>query len=82
MTFDPILIEHTRVEEYKTKVKKIIRGAAFKFLKAIQNPHSKVKDIIYGDIKTQSYLKSPLFSESSLLYALRSRTDDVFKANF
>ena len=43
-----------------------------------------MKDIKYEELKTQQYLKSPLFSnsETSLLYALRSRTADIFKANF
>ena len=53
-------------------------------LKNIQQKHTKVKDIKYEELKTQQYLKSPLFSnsETSLLYALRSRTADIFKANF
>ena len=53
-------------------------------MKNIQKTHSKVKDIIYDGLKTQPYLKSPLFcnTDTSLLYALRSRTSDIFKANF
>ena len=49
-----------------------------------QQTHTKLKDIKYEELKTQTYLKSPLFSnsETSLLYALRSRTADNFKANF
>ena len=46
MTFDPNLMEHTGVEEYKSKVKQNIREAALKFWKNIQKTHSKVKDII------------------------------------
>ena len=84
MTFDTNVIEHTSVEDYKAKVKQKIREAALKSLKNIQKTHSKVKDIIYDELKTQPYLKSPLFSntETSLLSALRSRTADTFKANF
>ena len=69
MTFDPNLMEHTGVEEYKSKVKQNIREAALKFWKNIQKTHSKVKDIIYVGLKTQPYLKSTLFSntDTSLL---------------
>ena len=84
MTFDTNIIQHTGVEDYKAKVKQKIREAALSFLKNIQKTHSKVKDIEDDELKTQPYLKSPLFSntETSLLSALRSITADTFKANF
>ena len=84
MTYDQNLIEHTGVEIFKTTVKTKVREAALTYLKNIQQKHTKVKDIKYEELKTQQYLKSPLFSnsETSLLYALKSRTADIFKANF
>ena len=58
--------------------------AAYEYLVKKQQTHSKVKNIKYEKLETQNYLKSPLFSnnESSLLYSLRSRSNETFKANF
>ena len=52
-------------------------------LKARQQEHSKVRDIEYETLETQSYMVSPIFTnqEVSLLHALRSRSTDC-KANF
>ena len=84
MTYDQNTIENTGVELFKTSVNRKVREAALTHLKNMQQTHTKVKDIQYDELKTQQYLKSPLFSnsETSLLYALRSRTADTFKANF
>ena len=77
-------IANTGMEQYKTIVKKKVREATLKHLKDIQQSHSKIKDIKFKELKTQHYLRSPFFSNSeiSLLYALRSRTEEKFKANF
>ena len=84
MTYDQNLIENTGVDVFKTTVKRKVREAALDYLKSIQKLHIKVKDIKYEELKTQDYLKSPLFSnnDTSLLYALRSRSADIFKVNF
>ena len=69
-----------KFKEYsKVKIKK----AALKYLKNIQDRHSKVDNIKYEHIETQPYLKSPKFStdEKQLLFKLRTRMTDV-KCNF
>ena len=57
--------------------------SAIKYLKGLQQTHSKVKDIVYEKLEVQSYLISPLFSndEVNLLHRLRSRMTEC-KANF
>ena len=81
---DMNMIEHTSEEQFKASVKANIRKAAIKHLNQLKESHSKVKHISYEELKIQPYLKSPLFSnmEPSLLFDLRSRTDETFKANF
>ena len=70
--------EITKMEKEKFKhiVKAKIRAAAFKYLKEIQQTHSKVKDIEYFNNELSPYLRSPLFNkdDTQLLYALRTRT--------
>ena len=70
--------------KFKASVKANIRKAAFKHLNQLKESHSKVKHISHEELNIQPHLKSPLFSnmETSLLFALRSRTDETFKANF
>ena len=82
--FDIDLITNTSDDIYKASVKKNIRKSALGYLNKVKQTHSKVKEISYDDLKIQPYLKSPLFTnqETSLLFALRSRTNDIFKANF
>ena len=69
---------------FKSLIKKKIQKAAFEYLKNLRQGHSKVKDIMYDVLETQPYLTSPIFSdeETELLYSLRTRTADHFKANF
>ena len=54
------------------------------YLQDIQKNHSKVKHIKYTQLRTQAYLKSALFSNDDvkLVFALRTRTAEQFKANF
>ena len=68
---------------YKNFIKQRIKNAAFEYLIRKQESHSKVKDIQYKKLEIQTYITSPLFSNSevSLLFALRSRYIDC-KANF
>ena len=81
--FDMAYVGSSSKEVFRKLVKNKIRAAALEYLKSIQQKHTKVKDIIYTNLETQPYLRSPLFSnpETKLLFALRSRTAD-FKANF
>ena len=68
---------------HKNNIKQKIKTAAFHFLLEKKLNHSKIKDIQYSKLETQSYMTSPLFtnSEVSLLFALRSKYVDC-KANF
>merc|ERR1719300_603417 len=69
---------------FKKFVKSKIRSAALSYLLELQQKHSKVKHIKYTQLKTQAYLKSQLFSNDDvkLIFALRTRTAEQFKANF
>jgi hypothetical protein len=84
MDLDVNSVETISVDMYKTQVKKKVREAALKYLINIQKTHSKIRDIEFKELKLQPYLKTPLFSndETNLLFTLRSRTHEIFKANF
>ena len=82
-------INLSNIEQYsqlgfKDEVKRKIRTAAFKYLRQLQNNHSKTKNLRYEALSLQSYLKSSQFSntETKLLSLLRSRMHTVFKCNF
>ena len=83
-TLDMNMIENTSDDQFKALVKNSIKKAALKYLNKLKESHSKVDHISFEELKIQPYLKSPLFSnmETSLLFALRSRTEETFKANF
>ena len=59
------------------------KNAAFRHLKALQSKHSKIKHITYDELKCQSYMTSPIYTnqEVNLLHSLRSRSVDC-KVNF
>ena len=82
--FDLHFVESSGKDFYRKTIRNKIREAALKYLQAKQQTHSKVKNIKYTGLETQDYLKSPIFSneETSLLFALRTRTARSFKANF
>ena len=84
ISMDVALVTQTSVDVFKQLVKSKIRNAALKYLQSIQQKHTKVNQIKYDKLETQKYLTSPLFSneETELLYGLRTRTVDCFKANF
>ena len=71
-------------EKFKDIVKTRVRTAAFKYLKEIQQRHSKVKDIEYLRFELSSYLRSPLFNKDNtqMLYALRTRTVRGIRKDF
>ena len=67
----------------KEEIKDKIRKVAFRYLKEKLAGHSKIKGIQYTQLKAQTYMTSPLFSneEVNLLHGLRSRSVNV-KCNF
>ena len=68
---------------HKNNIKKKVRQSAFEYLTALKQTHSKVKDISYKKLETQTYMMSVLFNndEVNTLHALRSRSIDC-KFNF
>ena len=81
---DETRIANTSTNLYKEYIKKKTRAAAFENLKRQQKTHSKVKEIKYTGLETQSYITSPMFNdkEVSLLFAMRSNCVRQCKANF
>ena len=82
--FDISFIENSSVDYYKNFIKGKLKTAALKYLQNIQQKHTKVMDIKFDELKPQPYLTSPLFNneETTLLFALRTRTLRNMKANF
>ena len=68
----------------KDDVKEKVRNAAFRYLKALQETHSKSKGVKYSHLETQNYLTSSLFDneETKILFSLRTKMHEGFKANF
>ena len=68
---------------YKNFIKAKVRTAALKHLNNLKGAHSKIQAIEYAELKTKSYITSPIFSNDdvSLLYSLQSRLVE-YKANF
>ena len=68
---------------FKSKIKVAIQEAAFEFLKCSKNEKSKLKDLLYDELKIQKYFNSDdlLTSEKKLLFQLRTRMLNV-KENF
>ena len=81
---DISFVKNSSRDAFKSFVKKKVKNAALKYLKQLQQRHTKVNHIKYDELITQNYLTSPLFSneETKLLYAFRTRTVDTIKANF
>ena len=69
-------ISSTPKSEYKTRIKNLVKKAAFDYMSKEKRGLSKIKDIRYDSLKIQDYLISPDFNpkERNLLYALRSRS--------
>ena len=68
---------------FKRIVKTKVNQEALKYLKQIQQSHTKVNKIKYSKLQAQSYFKSPLFSntEAKLLFKIRTEFIDC-KSNF
>ena len=71
-------------QKFKQLVKVKVRNAAFKYLKELQEKHSKMQSIRYTTMKMQEYLSSPMFDNESrsLLLRLRTRTVSGIKCDF
>ena len=84
LSMDISSIESCGVDVFKKVIKSKMKDAALKYLKKLQEPHTKVNKIRYDKLETQKYLLSPIFSneETQLLYALRTRTVEGIKSNF
>ena len=69
---------------FKALVKCQVENAAFKYLKTLQNTHTKMSNIRYNKFEMASYLNSPLFNRESqsLLLSLRTRTVNGIKSDF
>ena len=82
-TFTEEYIAQTGRDTLKTEIKSKLGEAAFEYLYEKQQKHSKVSNIHYNKLETQTYIKCPLFNneEVNLLHALRSRMINV-KNNF
>jgi hypothetical protein len=69
--------------QYKTKIKALVRKAAFKYFLKLKEKHTKLKNVQYSELKIQPYLQSKSMSnsEAELLYNLRSNCYEA-KSNF
>ena len=69
-------IARTPKHRFRKILKSKISNAAFKYLQAKQQGHSKMDNIKYDKFESAPYLNSPLFNNDSrsLLLALRTRT--------
>ena len=71
--------------ELKNIVKEKVQKAAFKELEETKASHEKSRTIIHSDLKKpQEYLSEPSLDnkEKSILFNLRSRSNNEFKDNF
>ena len=82
--FDIIFVESSGIEDYRKAIKNGIRKAALIYLKNKQKTHTKVRDVEYEKLEQQPYLRSSMFTneETSLLFALFTRTARTFRGNF
>ena len=77
------VIRNTPKIEYKKKIKKLIKIAAYEEMNNLKKGKKKVMDVKYQGLEVQKYLIDPDFSteKRNLLYALRSRMH-ASKSNF
>ena len=77
-------IERMTKQRFKKIVKSKVLKAAFKFLKTLQQNHSKMDKISYDKFEMSSYMTSPQFSndDMSLLLSLRTRTVRGIRSDF
>ena len=79
--FDITFVESSGIEDYRKAIKNGIRKAALIYLKNKQKTHTKVREVEYEKLEQQPYLRSSMFTneETSLLFALRTRTARTFR---
>ena len=68
-------------KRYKKYIKERIMKAALKSLNQKKDNHSKVENIIFNELKPQTYIKYISHDEIKLLFRWRTRTIEV-KCNF
>ena len=70
--------------QFKALVKKKVKDAAFEYLLAQKETHSKMSGLVYNKYQCQEYLTSPIFNNESrsLLLRLRTRTVSGIKSDF
>ena len=80
--YDERKITNMSRDAYKRFVKDKIKMAALKYLRKLQEKHSKISDISYKELKVEGYMISPIFSDEEVntLHSLRSRSVNC-KAN-
>ena len=71
-----IILLHSK-QKFKELVKVKVRNAAFKYLKELQEKHSKEQSISYTKMKMQEYLSSPMLDNESRSLLLRLRIQTV-----
>ena len=72
-------------KDFKNMVKEKVRLAAYKDLEVKKSSHEKVKDIVHFNLNhPQKYLTESRLdnNEKSMLYNLRSKSENEFKQNF
>ena len=82
MTFEQI--KSVTKDEFKQKVKQIVKKKAFEFLQNLQQTHSKAKPLKYAKLSLQDYLKHDsemTLREKTFSFAARLRMLDL-KCNF
>ena len=77
-------IKSNTKESFKRIVKEHVNAEAFKYLKNLQQTHSKARPIQYSNLSLQSYLKADsdmTTKEKSFTFSIRTRMIDL-KSNF
>ena len=69
-------VKKIKKAEFKKVVRSKVQYAAFQYLNKKKQTHSKVKDLEYKQLETQTYLKSPLFNTESREMLLHKRFGD------
>ena len=77
-------ISKMQKHQFRKLVKSKTSNAAFKYLKNMQQGHSKMKHIKYEKFELTPYLNSPVFNNNNriLLLALRTRTVRGIRSDF
>ena len=66
LNMDENAIANISISEYKRIVKAKIKENVFSQLRFKQEGHSKIRKIVYSDLKTQGYLKSHMINKNQV----------------